>query len=119
MTIPLVDPDDIRIGRGRCNGKNKYQKYGIAIWPYITFLKQQIESSKDGHIRIKTAEIACTMNMCGKHPTTIYWGLKYNLFQEGIVVGEGQTREGESILLMRFKKDEDILPDSLKKYLEE
>lgn len=41
---------------------------------------------------------------------SIYWGLKYVLFYEGIVVSTGQTKDKQSALLMRNKLESDVLP---------
>lgn len=48
-------------------------------------------------------------NGTGKHETSIYWGVKYVLFPEGIVVTSGQLKTNEHILIMRNRQDSDIL----------
>ena len=83
----------------------------------MDFLKQQIEAAPDGNIRVGVEEIAKAMGMTGRHETSIYWGLKYTLFSEGIVVNTGQTKEGAPVLIMREKVEGDKLPDSLAKHL--
>lgn len=117
MDIKLFEPEDMKTGRG--GGKKgtgeKYAKYRAAIAPHVAFLKQGIEESKDKQIRVAVDDLAKTMGMAGKHETSIYWGLKYTLFAEGIVVTTGQTKDGDAVLIMRERKEGDILPASLTK----
>lgn len=70
---------------------------------------------RDGTIRIKIDDIAKDLgnDFVDKDPGTIYWGLKYVLFQEGIVVGMATHRSGEKMLTMRYANKSDILPPSL------
>lgn len=50
----------------------------------------------------------------GKHPMSIYWGLKYTLFHAGIVCEERRHADDNGkLLFMRPKKDGDNLPPSL------
>lgn len=119
ISIPLFDVEDMKTGRGggkRGTGQ-KYAKYASAIEPTVGFLKESIAGSKDGSIRVKVADIAKQMGMTGKHETSIYWGLKFSLFQKGIVVTTGQTKDGSPVLVMRERKDGDTLPASLAKHL--
>ena len=119
ISIPLFEVEDMKTGRGggkRGTGQ-KYAKYGAAIEPTIPFLEESIEASKDGTIRVRVTDIAKQMNMAGKHETSIYWGLKFTLFQKGFVVNTGQTLKGDPVLVIRRKKDGDVLPQSLAKHL--
>lgn len=120
--IELVSVDDV-VGRGRGKGRTKGQKYGKyikAIAPQLDWIEQEIEHSKDGTIRMKVADIAKEMgkDFTTKHETSIYWGLKYSLFQDGIVVDMSSHKDGGKILVMRQATEEDRLPLSLSKYLE-
>lgn len=120
MTIPLIEANEIITGRG---GKKKgygikYAKYKNAIVPHVEFLKDEVAKSKDGNIRILVTDLAKILNMTGKHETSIYWGLKYTLFSEGLVVTTGQTKNNEPVLIMREKKYDDVLPASLTKTTE-
>lgn len=119
MEIKLFEPEDMKTGRGggkRGSGE-RYIKYKNAIQPHVAFLKESITGSKDGSIRVRVEDLAKSMGMTGKHETSIYWGLKYVLFGEGIVVTTGQTKDNEPVLIMREKTEGDKLPDSLTKHL--
>lgn len=119
MEIKLFEPEDMKTGRGggKRGGGEKYAKYKTAIAPHIQFLKDGIAGSKDGTIRVKVEDLAKAMGMGGKHETSIYWGLKYTLFGEGLVVTTGQTKDNEPVLIMREKKEGDTLPASLVKHM--
>lgn len=115
MTIPLIAANEVITGRG--SGKKKsgerYSKYKNAIAPHVEFLKDEVAKSKDGNIRVLVTDLAKTLNMTGKHETSIYWGLKYVLFAEGLVVTTGQTKSNEPVLIIRERKEGDVLPTSL------
>lgn len=120
MSIPLVEADDVRTGRGGKTKGEKYGKYAVAISKSVPWIKEEIEKSKDSVIRIKNSDIRKEMGgeFIKKNDTSIYWGLKYVLFQEGIVVETGTHANGNKLLLMRLANDNDRLPLSLSKYLE-
>jgi len=117
MTIPLIEANEMITGRG--GGKKKsgerYSKYKNAITPHVEFLKDEVAKSKDGNIRVLATDLAKTLNMTGKHETSIYWGLKYVLFAEGLVVTTGQTKSNDAVLIIRERKEGDVLPTSLTK----
>ncbi len=119
MDIKLFEPEDMKTGRG--GGKKgtgeKYSKYKNAIAPHVSFLRDGIAAAKDGNIRVRVTDLAKAMGMIGKHETSIYWGLKYVLFGEGLVVTTGQTKDNEPVLIIRERKEGDKLPDSLTKHL--
>ncbi len=119
MDIKLFELEDMKTGRsGKKESGERYSKYSDALSPHIKWLKEQIAVSKDGHVRIKTGDIAKEINMSNKASSTIYWGTMYALFKEGIKVeGRGTTNDGDEALIMRFKKDGDTLPPSLQKAL--
>lgn len=87
------------------------------IGPHIGFLKEGIAAAKDGSVRVRVADLAKAMGMTGKHETSIYWGLKYVLFAEELVVTTGKTKDNEPVLVIREKKEGDTLPASLTKHL--
>lgn len=121
MAIPLVEAEEVRTGRGGGKTKGeKYGKYAVAVTKSVPWIKEQIAASKDGTIRIKATDLAKEMggDFAKKNPTSIYWGLKYVLFNEGIVVDTGTHKSGDKLLLMRLGTEEDKLPPSLSKYLE-
>ena len=119
MEIKLFEPEDMKTGRrgGKKGTGERYVKYKNAVAPHIGFLKEGIGGAKDGSIRVRVADLAKAMGMTGKHETSIYWGLKYVLFGEGIVVTTGQTKDNEPVLIMREKREGDVLPASLTKHM--
>lgn len=121
MGIPLVEADEVRTGRGGGKTKGeKYGKYAVAIQKHVSWIKDQIAGSKDGTIRIRAADMAKEMgpDFAKRNTTSIYWGLKYVLFNEGIVVDTGTHKGGDKLLVMRLATESDVLPPSLSKYLE-
>jgi hypothetical protein len=94
------------------NKRVKYWKYLEAIAPHIEFLKSLISSSPDGFIRLKTEDFAIAIGI-KKSPNSVYQGLKYVLFFEGIVVNSGKSKNEEHMLILRTKNDRDQLPLSL------
>lgn len=122
MVIEIVEAEQVRSGRGGKTKGEKYGKYAIAIQKHIPYILDQIKESKDGKIRIKTEAMGKEMGgeFIKKNPTSIYWGLRYVLFQEGIVVETGTLAEtdGGKVLIMRLADTNDRLPPSLAKYLE-
>lgn len=121
MSLQIVEPDDVRKGRsgGRTKGE-KYKKYGMAIEKIVPWIREEIEKSKDSIVRVRNSDIRKEMGgeFVNKNETSIYWGLKFTLFQEGIVVETGTHTSGDKLLLMRLANDDDKLPESLAKYLE-
>jgi hypothetical protein len=117
MVIELVEQNEMRTGRGGGGGKGagKYSKYRLAIQKIVPFLKESIEAN--GTIRAKTEDIKKEMGgeFAKRHGTSIYWGLKYSLFHEGIWVTTGKHNDGSEVLVMRDATPEDKLPDSLLK----
>ncbi len=121
MTIELVEATEVRTGRGGKTKGEKYGKYAVAIQKHIPMIRQLIADSTEGVIRIKATDMGKEMGgeFAKKNGTSIYWGLKYVLFQEGIVVDTGTHKSGEKLLVMRQGTSEDRLPPSLSKYLEQ
>lgn len=117
MTIPLVQVEEMRTARGggRGKGAGKYAKYITAIQKSVPFLKESIE--KKGTIRVKSDDIKKEMGgeFVTRHSTSIYWALKYSLFQEGIWITTGKHVDGSEVLVMREATPEDKLPESLTK----
>ena len=120
MSIQLVEADQVRSGRGGKTKGEKYSKYAIAIQSQLAWIEEQIANSPDGVIRIKNEDIRKEMGgeFVKKADGSVYWALKYVLFQEGIVVDTGTHSNGSKLLLMREANDDDVLPASLAKYLE-
>lgn len=120
MSIPLVEAEEVKTGRGGKTKGDKYSKYAVAIKKNIPWIKESIATSNDGTIRMKTIDLAKEMggDFPKKNPTSIYWGLKFVFFTEGIMVDTGTHKSGDKLLLMRLATEEDRLPPSLSKYLE-
>lgn len=96
-----------------------FAKIGIAIAPYVQAMKNDIAKSKDGYIRFLVKDITNVMVMTGLKigmtgfENSVYWGLKYNLFLDGIVVTLGHTQDKEPVLVLRSRVESDVLPESL------
>ena len=118
MTIPIIEPSEVII-RGETKGR-KYGRYAQAIGSELQWIKDAIIKSDDGKIRIKIREIAKSMGpeFEKKQDKAIYWGTRFVLFHEGIVVAPGKDKANEELLVMRMATSEDMLPPSLAKFLE-
>lgn len=120
MALQAIELDEVRIGRkGRTKGE-KYSKYAAAIEKHIPWIRGEIEKSKDATVRVKNVDMKKEMGgeFVNKSDVSVYWALKYVLFQEGIVVETGTHTSGDKLLVMRLANDDDVLPASLAKYLE-
>lgn len=117
MVIPIVDSSEV-VTRGETKG-HKYGKYAQAIGSEIQWLKDSIKNSNDGKIRIKIRDFAKTMGpeFEKKKDKAIYWGTRFVLFHEGIVVTPAKDTN-KDLLVMRMATSEDVLPQSLAKFLE-
>ena len=120
MTVPLVSVDEVQTGRGGKTKGEKYGKYAQAIAKDVTWLKDQVDTSPDKKIRVKVRDIAKAMGpeFDKKSDTAIYWGLKFVLFHEGMVIDTGTAKDKSKLLVMRMATPEDKLPPSLSKVLE-
>lgn len=118
MQIPIIEPSEV-IVRGETKGR-KYGRYAQAIGSEVQWIKDAITKSNDGKIRIKIREIAKSMGpeFEKKQGKAIYWGTRFVLFHEGIVVGPGKDKANDELLVMRMATSEDMLPPSLAKFLE-
>lgn len=117
MVIELVEVTEMKIGRGG-GGKTKgekYSKYRVTIQKIVPFLKENIEKKETIRLRVDDIKKEMGNDFAKKHATSIYWGLKYSLFQEGIWVTTGKHNDGSEMLVMRTATSEDKLPDSLTK----
>ncbi len=98
--------------------KTKFGKYAEAIerTNLVPWLRESIEKSSDKYVRILTREIAREMGeeFEEKSEAAIYWGVKFILFHEDIIVDIGMSNNDESMLVMRKRNKEDKLPYSLK-----
>ncbi len=87
------------------------RKYAQAISGHISWIKEKITNSQDGIVTIKVREFAKEMgpDFEIKNDDSIYWGLKYVFFHEGISVELGTDNDRENVLKMRTKSVEDKL----------
>lgn len=95
--------------------RKRYPEYAKAISDeLLPTIKKGIAESKDGMVRIKINDVTKSLgeDFISKSQTTIYWGLKYVLFFEEIVVNTGTTKTGEKIFIFRNKKPGEVLPPS-------
>ncbi len=123
MPIDLINDQDVRAGRGtgKKNRGKKYKNYRLAIEKILPFLKESLEKSKNGVIRIKIKDIAKEMGdkFENKNSTSLMWGLKFTLFNEGIMVKSGKHNDGSDILIMTHRTENDKLPPSLEEMRKE
>lgn len=120
MAVPLVSIEEVQTGRGGKTKGEKYGKYAQAVAKDVIWLKDQIAASPDEKIRLKVRDMANAMggDFAKKSDTAIYWGLKFVLFHEGIVVDTGTAKDKSKLLVMRTATADDKLPPSLAKVLE-
>lgn len=120
--IELVDIEDVSPGRGKGrkgSRTGKYSKYRIGLESHIQWFKDEIGKSKDGSIRVKNADILKNIGSgVGRNPTSIYWAVKYVLFQEGMWVSQGKHKSGDDLLVVRMATKDDKLPPSLAEKIE-
>ena len=118
--IVFLDPDEVSSKKkGSRTKTTKYGKYIDQLVPLIESIRERIESSEDGRAIIKSEELAQNMGMGGKHSTTIYWGVKYAMWQHGIAVDSGTHADGKNkLLIFREPAEGEKLPDSLARYIE-
>ncbi len=118
MAIPIVEQSEVVI-RGETKGR-KYGRYAQAIGGEVQWIKDAIEESSDGKIRLKIRDVAKSMGpeFEKKQNKAIYWGTRFILFHEGIVVTIAKGKDGEELLIMGMATPEDTLPPSLAKFLE-
>ncbi len=118
MVIPVIDSSEV-VTHKETKGR-KYGKYAQAIGHEIRWLKDSIAKSSDGHIILKIRDVAKSMGseFEKKQDKAIYWGIRFVLFHEGIVVGQAKGVNNEELMIMRMATSDDTLPMSLAKFLE-
>lgn len=87
----------------------KYSRYSDALSGYIEWIMESIENSKDGHIRVRVNDFLKELgsNFTVNHYTSIFTGLRYSLFKDGIIIDVGKHIDGDDIFIMRFTNNED------------
>lgn len=102
--------------------REKYGKYAIAIAPYVGQIKEDISKSPEKKAIYRAIDIAKKMGpeFEKKHATSVYQGLLFVLFYEGIFVQQStKIDSGERLLVMRFATEKDTLPPHLATYIED
>lgn len=116
--LELLNLDDTRPAG---YGIGKYCEYSEALKSrgLLDYIKELLD--KQNFIIVRNIDIANKLGkrFADKQPSSIYWGLKYTLFNEGIVCEErahvsdiGKMRK---LLYMRKRKIGDQLPPSLER----
>lgn len=87
----------------------KYSRYSDALSGHIEWITENIENSKDGHIRVRVNDFIKGLgsNFAVNHYTSIFTGLRYSLFKDGIIIDVGKHIDGDDIFTMRFANNED------------
>ncbi len=113
MNVELIESEKAKIEKFKKRPKiEDISSYENAIMKFVPWIKENIHASPDKKIRIRTKDIAKVMGKYfeRKGNEDIYWGLKYILFLDGIVVESGRTiPEGDYLLIMRISTDNDVL----------
>lgn len=119
MDIPLVEPDDVKTRGGKTKGE-KYAKYAQAVAKNLRWFKERIEESPDGKIRIRMSDVKKELGSSFDKlkDKAVYWGLRFVLFHEGLVVETGTHIEGDRLLIIRRGTPDDKLPPSLSAVIE-
>lgn len=120
--LKLVDAKDVRGGRGGGGGlKNKgktYTEYATALKDIIPPLKDEIEKKET--IRVIAGDIIKEMGgkFEVKDSISLFWGIRYIMFKEGIFLTMGKHKDGSDIYIMRKVIASDKLPGTLSEKLE-
>lgn len=86
----------------------RYARYSDAIKNHLEWIIENLENSKNGHISVRVNDITKEMgpNFSGRNCTLIFPGLRYALFEEGIIIEIGKHM-GDDIFTMRFANNGD------------
>lgn len=79
----------------------RYAKYSDAIKNHLEWIIENLENSKNGQISVRVNDITKEMgpNFSGRNCTLIFPGLRYALFEEGIILEIGKNKD---IFKVRF-----------------
>lgn len=118
MEVQLVDERDVKT-KGKTKGE-KYAKYAQSMAKNLKWIKQQVNESPDGKIRFKISDVKKDMGRVFEKLTdkAVYYGLRFVLFHEGLVVETGAHKDGDSLLIIRMGTADDKLPPSLSAVIE-
>lgn len=119
MVVELVGEQDVKTKKGKTKGE-KYAKYAQSIAKNISWIKQQVNESPDGKIRLKIGDVKSDMGQAFEKLSdkAVYWGLRFVLFHEGLVVETGLHKDGDRLLMIRMGTPNDKLPHSLSVVIE-
>jgi len=119
MAVTIIEAEEVRTRRGKTKGE-KYAKYAQAIAKNIRWIKQQVNESPDGKIRLKVSDVKKDMGQAFEKLSdkAVYWGLRFVLFHEGLVVETGAHKDGDRLLMIRMGTPNDKLPHSLSAVIE-
>jgi len=122
--LNLVDEKDVKrrdIGKGSRKGNETgsgrtgvFANYTVALKSVIPFLIREIDDI--GEIRVKAKDIIKEMGreFERKNPSSLIYGIRYVLFQEGIFLEKEMAhKDGSTIYVLRDVKTGDKLPDYL------
>ena len=92
------------------NQNEKYAAFTGAINKEISWIKQEIEKGPDKTLRVRAKDMANRLGPMFEKldEMTIFWGVKYALFPEGIIVDSGREKVTEAYLLI-MKKGKDAV----------
>lgn len=116
--LELLDLGDTRPA-GYGNGRYSEYSWALKSGGLLDEIKELLD--KQNFIIVRNIDIANKLGkrFAEKQPSTIYWGLKYTLFNEGIVCEErahiSDTGKMGKLLYIRKKKSHDHLPHSLER----
>lgn len=111
--LSFIQPGEIR--KKRSKGQ-RYAAYAEGLAEHLDDIKKGIEASLEDRVIVDTNELAELMGMEGKDPKSIYWGVKFVLWTEGIAVGTATRTDGSHLLVFREPRPGEKLPASMLKY---
>lgn len=118
MPLEIIDASEIATKAGGRGGKERYGKYAKAVKSIVPWLDEKIADSPDGTIRVRIKDIAKEIGLESRTEYAIYWGLRFALFKNHNIYSDMKSdSQGNKILVMRIKREDDRLPISLEKYL--
>lgn len=111
--LSFIQPGEVRTKRSK---GQRYAAYAEGLAEHLDDIKEGIEASLENRVIVDTDELAELMGMTGKDPKSIYWGVKFVLWTEGIAVGTATRTDGSHLLVFREPKPGEKLPASMLKY---
>lgn len=115
----LVGENEIKLKHRLPRITDIYNSYVQSLSNYISWMKEQINKSKDGYIRIRREDLARAIQkelMTAGHPSknfrNLYKMIRVVLFNEGLFVNLS-CYGGEHIFIIRNRTENDYLIPSL------